>query len=148
MNTAIGRDGGRRRTRIRAIFRTAGAAMTLAILGAGCDGGHDDEVYVTDDCEACARTAELRSYVVDVRARTSWNAAIAGAAVRLIVSHVPEEIAYGSTDASGTARFYVQTWPGVALTAEVDGGSMGYDFITGYADATADHIVLEVVLPP
>lgn len=123
----------------------AGAAAVL--FTAGCDGGNEtvyEEVYVADT--GYGHEVYAQAVAVDVVAVTSWGAPVAGAAVRLIVSGPVEQIAYAQTGMDGRAGFYVEAIPGVPITAEVDGGGLGTNFVTGYADPSADRLILEVIL--
>ncbi len=139
-----GRQFGRVARRVGA---AALAAVAAAVFTTGCDGDHEtvyEEVYIED--AGYGHAAYAQAYAVDVVASTSWGAPVAGAAVSLIVSGPVEQNAYAETGMDGVARFYVEAFPGVPLTAEVDGGTYGYNYVTGYADEGVDRVVLDVVL--
>ncbi len=143
-NSTCGRRFGRTALRLCA-GTLAGAAAVL--FAAGCDGGHEtvyEEVYIEDT--GYGHEVYAQAYAVDVLAATSWGAPVAGAAVRLIVSGPVEQVAYAQTGMDGWAQFYVEAIPGVPVTAEVDAGGLGYNFVTGYADPAADRVIFEVVL--
>lgn len=131
----------------------AGAIALAALLASGCDEGysHHTEVVETEVVGVYTEGGQamaVRHYDIAVQVFTTYGAAIAGARVRLIVSTVPEQVAYGYTDGSGVARFALDAWPGVPVTADVSAPGWGEDFVTAATDGYSDALVLQLALGP
>lgn len=131
----------------------AAGIVLASLLASGCDEGysHHTEVVETEVVGSYVsgdQAVAVRHYSIAVQVFTTYGAAIAGAHVRLIVSTAPEQVAYGYSGSDGVARFDLEAWPGVPVTADVSAPGWGEDFVTAYTDGYSDALVLQLALSP